>query len=920
MRMSRMVVALLVTIMIGTSGCGRFKSAEGLYQDAVTQHKNGEMKAAVIQLKNAVEKDPKFAPARYLLAVVYNEQGNFASAEKESRKALELGFDKGQSTIELARALIGQGQAKKLLDEVPANGWQGEAAASITALRGNAHLMLGESDAAKADYDRALVLVPGHIGASLGLARLAVGKRDMDGALNLVDQAIAKSPSDAESLLLKGDLLRASGKPEQAVAVLNESLKVRKDHADVYLSLASIAMEANKLDEARAQVDKARKVEPNNLMATYMTALIDFREGKYVAARDGVQQVLKSAPKHGPSVVLFGAVSYALGAYEQAEQKLSPMLERMPQSAYVRRLLTATQLKQGKFNLALETIKPLLTPQADAQTLSLAGEAYMGLKDAKRAAEYFEKAASAAPENADMQTRLAVSHLASGEMASGLAELEKAASMDPKSGQADSALILTYMQLHQYDKALVAIDALEKKQPNMAPVYNLRGGAYAGKRDMANARKSFEQALAIDPAFMPAAQNLAQLDMQDKKPDAARKRFQGVLAKDKNNVAAMLALADLAAAEKKEAEYLDWVDKAAKADPKALEPKARKIAALLAKKENQKALELAREAQNANGENPQAWELLGRTQFAAGEKDNAIASFTKQTQLAPEAPRAYLGLAAALAGAERWSEARNAFSKSLALNPDYLDARRALITLELQQNRPAEALKLAEEQTRRQPKSPAGPALEGDVLMAQKQFAQAAKAYERAFNLAKAGELMIKLHQAMVLAGNEKEADVRVLAWLKEQPEDVGTRVYLGDSLAARKDYKAAASHFEVAAQKAPNNPLILNNLAIAYSETKDGRALATAEQAYRLQPKAPAIQDTLGWILLAQGQTARAVTLLKEAVASAPNAVELRYHYAEALAKSGDKAGAKRELDVVLKDTKPFPSRPAAEALRKQL
>lgn len=913
------ILAVSLTAVLIVGGCGHPDSAESFYQDALTQHQKGETRAAIIQLKNAAEKNANYAPARYLLAVLYNETGEFNAAEKEARKALALGADPVPATIEIARALLGQNQGKKLLAEIPASGGQGETLATLTALRGNAHLQIGEIALAETDFDEALKQMPANASASFGLARLALAKRDIDSALNLLTQALTKSPNDIELLMFKADILRASGKADQAATTFNEVLKLRKDYPGAYLGLGTIALDAGKLTDARVFIDKAHKTQPNNLMALYLTALVDFRQGKHIQARDNLQQVLKSAPKHLPSVVLFSAVSYAQGAYEQAEQKLSPVLESLPQNNYVRRLLAATQLKQTKFRAALETIKPLLTPQADAQTLSLAGEIYMGLREPKKATAYFEQATRAAP-SAPLQARLGASLMADGEVEAGIAELEKAARMDPKLTQADSALVVTYMQLQQYDKALAAIDALEKKQPNAAHVHNLRGGAYLGKRDFPAARKNFEKALALDPTFTPAAKNLAQLDMQDKQPDAARKRLQNVLDKDKNNIAAMLALADIAAAQKQEKDYLAWIEKAAKADPKAMDPKVRLIRYYLGKKEAQKALALAREAQSANGDSPQALELLGKTQLAADEKENAIATFTKLIQIAPNVPASYFDLGAALEVAQRGGEAREALTKSLALNPDYQEARRALIGLELRQNRAAEALKLAEAQTLRQAKSPIGPGLEGDVLMAQKQYAAAAKAYSRAFNLDKSGEWAIKFHQSQLLAGNVKEADAHMLAWLKERPEDFRARMYLADSLSARKEHKAAAAHYEAALQKSPDNAQVLNNLAVSYGELKDSRALSTAERAYKLQPKHAAIQDTLGWILLAHNQTVRARELLKEAVTAAPKAAELRYHYAAALAQSGDQVKARAELDTALAEKGVFPSRAAADALRKQL
>ena len=68
---------------------------------------------------------------------------------------------------------------------------------------------------------------------------------------------------------------------------------------------------------------------------------------------------------------------------------------------------------------------------------------------------------------------------------------------------------------------------------------------------------------------------------------------------------------------------------------------------------------------------------------------------------------------------------------------------------------------------------------------------------------------------------------------------------------------------------------------------------------------------DTLGVILVDQGDNDRGVKVLKQAVAYAPKAPQTRLHLAEALIKTGDKAGAKTELETVLKD---FPTGPLAD------
>jgi Tfp pilus assembly protein PilF len=77
---------------------------------------------------------------------------------------------------------------------------------------------------------------------------------------------------------------------------------------------------------------------------------------------------------------------------------------------------------------------------------------------------------------------------------------------------------------------------------------------------------------------------------------------------------------------------------------------------------------------------------------------------------------------------------------------------------------------------------------------------------------------------------------------------------------------------------------------------------------------------DTLGWILVEQGNTARGLPLLQSASTLAPEVADIRYHLALGLVKSGDKAKARKELEQLLATGKTFPDIEAARALLNQL
>jgi predicted Zn-dependent protease len=180
--------------------------------------------------------------------------------------------------------------------------------------------------------------------------------------------------------------------------------------------------------------------------------------------------------------------------------------------------------------------------------------------------------------------------------------------------------------------------------------------------------------------------------------------------------------------------------------------------------------------------------------------------------------------------------------------------------------------------------------------------------------------MLVKTVELMKQSGKSKEADARIAQWRQENPSEPVVQAYLSESYMASKQYKPAAEILREMLKRFPDNPVALNNLAWAYQQDKDPRALETAERSLKVSPNSPAVMDTLGWLLLEQGNTARALPLLQKAVGLAPKSPELRYHLAVALNKSGDKLAARKELEKLLADNKSFPQLDEARLLLKLL
>jgi putative PEP-CTERM system TPR-repeat lipoprotein len=311
-----------------------------------------------------------------------------------------------------------------------------------------------------------------------------------------------------------------------------------------------------------------------------------------------------------------------------------------------------------------------------------------------------------------------------------------------------------------------------------------------------------------------------------------------------------------------------------------------------------------------------ALDLLGTVYLARGNGNGALAAFQKMVSAAPKSALAQyrLGYCHAALGNRQAAEA--AYRKSLELDAAFLQSQVALATLLAETKRNDEAMKLVQRIKKDHPTGNAGQLAEGDIFLITKRYAEAVKAFEAAQAVAPSGPTAVRIYSTNILAGNAAGADAGLEKWVRENPQDFVSRMFWADALYQRREYKAAAEQYELVLKQTPNNMLAMNNLAGALYAQKDKRALETAEKAYKGRPDNPLIADTLGWILLDQGNTTRGLELIRQAATRLPQNTEIRYHLAVALAKSGDKLAARKELQDMLRGNKPFPQQSEAKEL----
>ncbi len=900
-----LVIALAFATSVAISGCNSTSSLteQEHIQRAKDYEDKGNLKEGVIELKNAIQKNPDSAQARLLLGNIYLRLGQGDEAEKEFSRASKLGVNPESIKLQLGKALLLMGDYKRVLEEIsPSESTTPRNRAAFLQMQGDALLGLNKLEEGCKLYKDSLIAEPKHVPAYWGLAICANAKGDKSEARSMIDTAIKLDGTDPESWVVLGDFERLNNSNQGAVEAYTTSLKHDPSKLAALFGRAQLYAFTGKPDEAKADLERLKKLSPSFYGTPFVEATLNYAAGKTDQALDSAQRALRSNPGFLPAQLLYALLQYDNKSYENAAKALASYLQRAPGHLEARKLLAATYLKLNQPDRTLDLLKPYIAAgKADAQVLALAGEAHLRGDDPNSARDLFEKAADLVPASATLRTRVGLSQLAAGEEGEAVKELEASSIMgDGKDYRADIALAYHFIAEGQFDKALAAIATLEKKLPNSPGTYNLKGQAYLGKKNFTQARKSFERSLALKPTLVSAAVQLAMMDLQEKNLPAARGRYMAILDKDSKNIPAMVGLAELAALEKKEQEYLGWLEKASEVSPAAYVPRAMMAQYYVGKGEPQKALAVAREALAGRPNNPEALDLLGRVQLAAGEKENARSTYIKLASLSPKSASAHYRLAQAHAAMSDEKATRGALRKALELKPDYVDALATLSALEARTGHHAEAVRIAREL--QADNSSLGLALEGDALMMAKRYVDAARLYERALAKDMNSNLVVKQHLALLRAGESKKADDTLLGWLKGHPKDHVTRAYLAESYTKRRLNRQAIEQYQMLLSSAPNNALVLNNLAVLYQEESDPRALTMAEKVYKLNPDSPDHIDTLGWILVQQGQSARGLQLIEKAAAGAPRNPEIRFHKAYALAKAGQVAQARREISQLQK------------------
>ena len=209
--------ALLAACASLTLAACRNENPDDLIRSARDYQAKGEHQAAIIQLKNVVQKQPENGEARLLLGQSSLIVGDPVTAEKEFRRALEHGQPRAVVVPLLAQAMLDAGASRQgdLRVRCSDTG-RAESRGRVARAVGQAQIRGRKSNDAAESFAAALQADPANVRAQLGRARLAALDGKFDDALAAVDGIVAQNPKSSDALMLQAELRLVKGDREGA--------------------------------------------------------------------------------------------------------------------------------------------------------------------------------------------------------------------------------------------------------------------------------------------------------------------------------------------------------------------------------------------------------------------------------------------------------------------------------------------------------------------------------------------------------------------------------------------------------------------------------------------------------------------------------------------------------------------------------
>lgn len=861
-------LSFALLFLFGVSACSQEEStnsdlvqAEAYLDVAELYLSQGQFRAAVIEVQNALQGAPGYSDARRLGARLDIELGSHASAQAVLEQILSQAPGDAESTLLLAESYLTTGDQNRALELLNSlNTDDTEQSVQKLWLSANIQVRNNNEAAAYESLQSALQLNPSHIKSLVTLSMLEFQGGNEFGAQDYLEQAGAIDPADLDLLLWQGQfaLLRENYlESEEAYAQALQIMGVYDIMTPKRLSALRaiiVPLQMQQKNEQAMQYSQIIAETPQGqLQNSFDDAVSMLQEGNIAEAESLINEVLAMAPDHAGSNILMGMVQYAQGDFQGAEQSLSGLVSADTSSPEMIKVLAASHLRLNQPERALSVLEGAFASYPeDGSLLAMMAISQQSMGEIDLSIETFNRALELQTDSPDLHFALASSYSMIEDNESAVEQLNLALELNSDYTQAKVALVDLYLGQDQADIAMAKAREWVEQDADSVINNNLAGRVASRQANSEQARQYYEASLEIDSTNVDAHLFLAAIDVEAESYANAEAHILEVLEGQPQNIAALSGLLSLGDLSQSQSEQIGRVQDIIEEQQTEFAPP----------------LVLAQYYLSKNN----AEDARSNAQLAYARNENPFTENVLMTVL--------LGQAGLEVQQQDFSAARETVNYALEVQPENMQAMIVAAGIETQDGEYAAARAHLERVKELRPEGTTiGMEAEGDFFFLQEDFEPALNSYREAWDLAATPALGMKLHRTLGTLERTAQASEFLQEWDALVPGDPTANMMLGMDYQGQSRDDLAIERYETAIEQQPNNAVVLNNLAWLYQDSNPTRAVELSTRAAELFSENADVLDTHGWILYKIGRQQEAVEVLERALELAPDSQSIADH-----------------------------------------
>jgi putative PEP-CTERM system TPR-repeat lipoprotein len=755
------------------------------------------------------------------------------------------------------------------------------------------------------------------------LARAARLRSDDSEALGYLQQAFEIDKSDYKIWSDLGSLYAKLEDQERAVETLKGALSLigenenKQDEYEIKVNLIQLLFHMNRLDETETYIKELEAKYKNNPYLDYIAGLYSYLKQDYEVAAGKLTRAHSGMPNHLQTILLLGATHFSENNLEQANILLTRYVNEVPTHLQARKLLGEIKLRLDKPKEALALLETGDDENRDEQMLTMIGLAASQSGEYSKGIEFLKRAANANPSDTRIREELARLYINHGEFDEAIAALKD--KWVGKSSKRDNLLIFSYIKKHDFDSARKLSEQILSRGKTPEDLY-LRALIELNSGIRNKARRYFTDAINESSDFVPGHLALARMDLEDGRLREGSERLNLVLAREANNVNAMVLLAQISERSGNRKESLIWLEKAVETSADAWLPRVILARYHLRRQEPEKAAIYLDNKTLRQSNNPAVISLLAAMDQQAGRYRAAESAIKKLLDDNPRSETAYLQLADLQAKKGDLAAARVTLQKLDEQLPSSLKGKLFRYKLEMREKnyQQVEAI-LAQLQAVDETKL-MGVALEAKYF-AEKGDLERAISSLRAHVSAGTPFALVQQLSDLYLKKQDSVSAINLLKdWKKSHNNHLQATLTLAIVYQTTGKINSAVKLYRDLLEMDPRNIVALNNLALLNFEQDPQHALELAKRAYEITGNAThSVVDTYAWLTHQSGDTASALKIVTSIMDTASDP-SILYHYAVMLAAMDKQKEAKEVLVTITKNPRDFPELKDAKKLLSEI